>query len=104
MKTLHDLDNVCAAVMNVRNSFSERVDFKLMAVQKEHHELSYSNIQQLFLSVNLSRGMTRDPVQQHSRQPPLEQDGNSLDQMANLLSLLLPSMASQSTTKLAELL
>ena len=64
----------------------------------------YNNRWQSLLSINFCWGVTGDPVQQHTGKSPLEEDGNSLDQMAHLLSLLLSSMASQSTAKLAELL
>ena len=56
------------------------------------------------MSINFCWGVTGDPVQQHTGKSPLEEDGNSLDQMTHLLSLLLSSMASQSTAKLAKLL
>ena len=49
----------------------------------------YSSFHQLFLSINFRWGVSRDPVQS-----PLEQDGNSLDEVAHLLTLLLTSVAS----------
>ena len=56
------------------------------------------------MAINLGRGVVRDPVEQHAGESLLEQDGNSLDQVADLLPLFLAGMAGQSTAKLAELL
>ena len=60
-------------------------------------------ISQLLLSINLSRRVVRDPVEQHAGESPLEQDGDSLDQVVGLFPLFLASMAGQSTAKFAEL-
>ena len=56
------------------------------------------------MSINFCWGVTGDPVQQHTGKSPLEEDGNSLDEVAHLLALLLSGVASQSTAKLGELL
>ena len=84
---------------------SENMDFKMIAVHQEYHsEIGTALIRNLLLSINLSGRMARDPVEHHTSKSPLEQNGHSFDQMANLLPFFLPSVAGQGTAKLAKLL
>ena len=75
-------------------TFSEIGGFQVGGGTSRKTWSHYSSFHELFLSINLCWGVTRDPVQQHTGESPLEQDGNSLDEVAHLLTLLLTSVAS----------